>query len=346
MPQSATVLRFQPSPLTQGETPMPFAPQVTLANGKTCIPQHYLQYSQSLATVRDIVSDISVDELTPIFVAEDDAGLYLQVGMIGRENYDRSNCCRPHKLVYGRKWRIDANTPTSEVIQTAFLAVKKAREHEVRELLTIVDQQTGKTSAVFSNHHDLPLMAANTDLVEATDDDIIITPMQVQAALLGVKYAQRPITVINVTRHGQRGLIVDLQLGQAPLARKVEGDFAELDDWVFTVLLSQCSATELLYEIMDALIKHSDRSVDELFRYQGFARFSCRIDPRRIASLSVATRPYARDASNSQFTPIFKGLNYEVDSSRVPSLGQGRLAAKNQAMIARFSQLAGHLPKP
>lgn len=345
MPQSATVLRFQPSPLAQGETPMPFAPQVTLANGKTCTPQHYLQYSQSLATVRDIVSDISVDDLTPIFVAEDHAGLYLQVGMIGRENYDRSNSSRPHKLVYGRKWRIDANTPTSEVIQTAFLAVKKAREHEVRELLTIVDVQTGKTSAAFSNHHDLPLMAANSELVETMKDDII-TPMQIQAALLGVRYAQRPITVMNVIRHGQLGLIVDLQLGQAPLARKVEGDYAELDDWVFTVLLSQFSATELLYEIMEAFIKHSDRSVDELFRYQGFARFSRRNDPRRLASLSIATRPYARDASNSQFTPIFKGLNYEIDSSRVPSLGLGRLAAKNQAIIDRFSNLAGHMPTP
>ncbi|HEX5360673.1 MAG TPA: hypothetical protein VFW49_06230, partial [Fluviicoccus sp.] len=137
MPHLALVRTPAQPPLQPGETPMPQAPAVTLPNGAVAIPQHYLQYRQTADTVRALLADIDFDPHTLLFAAQDANGLYLQAGLVGRENYERGNTLRPRKLVYGRKWRIDADTPTSEVIQTAFLAISKAREHEVRELLTL-----------------------------------------------------------------------------------------------------------------------------------------------------------------------------------------------------------------
>jgi len=137
---------------------------------------------------------------------------------------------------------------------------------------------------------------------------------------------------------------VDLQLGEAPLARRVEGDLAEYDGLVLTLLLRERLAVELLYELMDALVRHSHRYVEEHFRFRGFSRFSRRTDPRRIATLSVRTRPYARDAANNRFMTVFKGLNYETDRSRAPSMGTGPLAVKNRALLSRFGKLQGHMP--
>lgn len=73
--------------------------------------------------------------------------MYVQIGLIGRENYERGPAVRRRKLVYGRKWRLDADTPSSEILQTMYLAIQKAREHEVRELLTVYDAHSGATSA-------------------------------------------------------------------------------------------------------------------------------------------------------------------------------------------------------
>ena len=104
---------------------MPQAPSVLLPNGNKVVPQHYLQFKQTLLSLREIINHIDEVPSTPIFADEDEQGMYIQVGLIGRENYDRGQYSRPHKLVYGRKWRIDSDTPTSEIIQTAFLAIKK-----------------------------------------------------------------------------------------------------------------------------------------------------------------------------------------------------------------------------
>lgn len=333
--------------LAAGEVPMPYAPSVELPNGTSCIPQHYLRYQQTPQTISAIVADLHFDNHTPVFASADDHGMYLQVGLVGRENYDRAHAVRPQKLVYGRKWRIDADTPTSEIIQTAFLAIKKAREHEVRELLTICDSASGKVSTPFSSHLDLPLMARNSVLVAAPDQQ----PQAAHAVRIAnflehVRFGQRQIAVLDVLPRPQSVTLVDLKLGTLPLARQAEGDLPEFNDLQFTVLLQTVNQSELLHEIMAAMVAYSDRQVDERFTYQGFARFSRANDPLRIAQLSIATRPYARDSANTQFTPVFKAMNYAVDASRAPSLGQGRLAQKNRRMIDSYGpHLAGHMPQ-
>jgi hypothetical protein len=332
--------------LTAGEMRMPHAPSVELPNGKSCIPQHYLRYQQTAESIAEIVVDIDFDAHTPIFASADHSGMYLQVGLVGRENYDRSHQLRPQKLVYGRKWRIDTDTPTSEIIQTAFLAIKKAREHEVRELLTQRDPISGKTSTPFSSHLDLPLMALNLDLVGKAETHAPAPSAERIAEFLApVRFGQRVIEVLDVLPRPNGTLLVDLQLGELPLARQAEGDLSEFNHLSFTVLLRELSQSELLHEIMAAMVLHSDRLVDERFTYKGFARFSRVHAPARIAQLSIATRPYARDAANASFTPVFKAMNYEVDAARAPALGSGALASKNRSKIAAFGpQLAGHMP--
>ncbi|WP_348944773.1 hypothetical protein ABHF33_15375 [Chitinibacter sp. FCG-7] len=329
-----------------GERVMPLAPTLTLPNGQRWIAQHYLCYQHTVQSVSILLAQIDFDAHTPLFAGQDANGMYLQVGLIGRENYDRSNALRPHKLVYGRKWRIDADTPTSEIIQTAFLAIKKAREHEVRELLT-VRSGDGKTSAAFSNHHDLPLLAQQRNALQASARPI--TPLDlasaVRAELSPLRFAQRAIELVQLHELAGERVLIDLQLGAAPLARQLEGDFPEFEKLQLSVLLSVARLHELPYALMDALIAHSDRHVDETFRFRGFARFSRSNQIQAVAHLSLQTRAYAHDLADVQFEQIFRANNYEVDASRAPVLGEGELGRKNRQLINQYENLLGHLPQ-
>jgi hypothetical protein len=329
------------------EVPMPNAPSVQLPNGKSCIPQHYLQYQQTPQSIAALAADIHLDDHTLLFANADQHGMYLQVGLVGRENYERAHSIRPKKLVYGRKWRIDVDTPSSEVIQTAFLALKKAREHEVRELLTVQVSASGHVSAPFSSHIDLPLLAGNSDVFESKNEETgAPSHKHLVRFLEGVRFGQRAIHVEQVLLRPNGSILVDLRLGALPLARQAEGDLKEFNLLPFFVLLNTVSQSELLYELVAAMVSHSDRYVDERFTYQGFARFSRRNSPLQIAQLSIATRPYARDAGNAEFASVFKATNYAVDASRAPALGTGRLAEINRRAIAFHGpHLAGHMPQ-
>ncbi|QLI82517.1 hypothetical protein HZU75_13820 [Chitinibacter fontanus] len=329
-----------------GERVMPLAPTLTLRNGQRWVAQHYLRYQHTVESVSALLAQIDFDAHTPLFAGQDEQGVYVQVGLIGRENYDRSNTLRVHKLVYGRKWRIDADTPTSEIIQTAFLAIKKAREHEVRELLT-VRSRDGKTSAAFSNHHDLPLLAQQRDQLQAGNHRVATLDVAaaVQHQLASLRFAQRAIELVQVLELSAGRVLIDVQLGAAPLARQLEGDFPEFEQLALCVLLPAARLHELPYALMDALIEHSDRHVDETFRFRGFARFSRSNQIQAIADLSLQTRPYAHDLADVQFEQIFRANNYEVDASRAPALGEGELGRKNRQLINQYENLLGHLPR-
>lgn len=324
------------------ELPMPLAPFVELANGNKVVPQHYLQFTQSLGSVQEIIHDIDTLALTPIFAAQDEQGLYIQVGLIGRENYARGATTRPQKLVYGRKWRIDRDTPTSEIIQTAFLAVKKAREHEMRELLTLQIAHTGQHSAPFSTHQDLPVMASNRDLLGGSAQ-AAESIEAIHDLLQRVRFGERTFNVLDVLVRDS-SIIVDLRLGPAPLARQQEADLAEFDDWRVSLILESFNPAHFLFSLMDTIIAKSDAMVAEEFAYKGFRRFSREHHPELIASLSTALRPYGRDLANTKFAAGFKSLNYYTDASRVPRLGRGLLAQKNRAIIRAVDDLSGHMP--
>jgi hypothetical protein len=69
--------QFRPglTSLNSGETPMPLAPTVELPNGEVWVPQHYLQYEQTVHTVSEILKDIEQVDHYLLFCGEDDSGL-------------------------------------------------------------------------------------------------------------------------------------------------------------------------------------------------------------------------------------------------------------------------------
>lgn len=344
MPSSQVTANPAVSTPLKGEVVMPHAPQVRLPSGLDCIPQHYLTYEHTLESVADLASRVVFDDETLVFATEDDKGIYIQIGLIGRENYDRALAVRPRKLVYGRKWRIDSDTPTSEIVQTIFLAIKKAREHEVRELLTVQDLQSGATSAPLSCHQDLPLMARNRDWVMGFEGEEGSQTSVIKALLSNLRFAQRALHLQSLNFFGGRAWL-SITLGDKPAAREREGGLSEFDHLELCVAFDPSQPHHLIYELQDALIRVSDRHVEETFQFDGFARFSRQIDPRAIARLSVASRPYGRDSQNPSFYPVFQKSNYSVDAGRAPHLGDGALARRNRGVIEGVEGLTGHMPR-
>lgn len=321
--------------LNPGEAPMPLAPTVALPDGTRWIPQHYLLYRHDAATVAALLADVDVPDDLLLFSGHDDNGLYLQAGTLGPDNYKRKQA-QGRRIVYGRKWRIEPYTPTSEIIQTAFLAIKKACEHDVRELLTITDPASGRTGTPFSTHVDLPLTARFPELVRSDapaggDGDIA-------GWLDGVRFDGRAVLVDDVTRRRNGQLVVDLRLGPSSSLSPRAG----FDDLALTIVLATCDEAALLHALMEALVRHSDRLVDERFRYRGFARFGRALDPRRIAALSVMTRGLVQESE--AFAQVRRQLNHDVDARKAPALGADRLSARNRALLARETNLGGHLP--
>ena len=324
---------------------MPNAPRVQLPDGSQIVPQHYLQYAQTPESISSLLEQISLDEHCLLFCGQDASSMFIQVGLIGRENYERGNVIRPHKLVYGRKWRIDADTPDAEIVQTAMLAIKKVREHEVRELLCVRPLGYTSYSAALSNHQDHAVLHSQQQVLEnsAVSLDAEIAPRAtIEKLLAQMQFGQRPIQLKAIEQRDNGDWLIDVQLGSAPLARMQEGDLPEFDLLALSIIVKRIE--QLTYSLMDALIQHSDRYVEEHFQYDGFARFSRALDVFKIAELSLQTRPYARDMKNARFEQVFRHRNYEVDASRAATLGEGRLAEINRQKIQAFPQLLGHLP--
>jgi hypothetical protein len=109
-----------------------------------------------------------------------------------------------------------------------------------------------------------------------------------------------------------------------------------------TIVLREFSEASLAHEIMNALIQHSNRLVEEQFRYRGFARFSQNLDPARLTQLSILTR--ANNLPDEQFELVRASLNYDTDTRRVPSLGTGMLVNRNRQALRQEGRLGGHLP--
>ena len=186
-----------------GETPLPYAPKINLTysfsaknqhlndmsssnvnsineDHQEIIPQQYLDVNRSLKSVENILAKISLPDDYLLFAGQHESVIFLQVGIIGYENYpENKEQKESKKIVYGRRWMLEPTTPTSEVVQTAYLAVKKAREHELREHVffttlsttltaqgnlesqkdTVQKRQNHRTTP-FNSHMDLPVMTA------------------------------------------------------------------------------------------------------------------------------------------------------------------------------------------
>ncbi len=297
--------------LNQGERAIENAPTLTLRNGRSCIPQHYLQYSHTLASVEAVIAHIEFSDRYPIFVSKDAGGLILQIGIIGFDNYRPTSKQAGPKIVFGRKWRIEPNLPTSEIIQTAFLAIKKAREHEIRELFTLT--LNGKTTTPFNNHHDLPLMARNADIFRRP----ISTELSYEDCLRLIKFDCGTFSMVDIQSLRNGLSAVTLQLDMPTETHE------EFTAEPIILLLKALTPNALLHALMNELIARSDSYVDENFRYNNFARFSAQNDVTAIAQLSADLRQNPENLlgqTAGRFVKDFATERYDTDITRVPQL--------------------------
>jgi len=318
-----------------GETPLPFSPRIQLENGVQAIPQQFLQVRRSRASLEKIVSEISFSDDYPLFVGEENGVLYLQASVIGKENYPSTHRHKvTPKIVYGRKWLIEKNTPTSEVVQTALLALKKIREHEVREKLFFSIEQSSKTTP-FNTHMDLPLMANNPNLFETQS-----RLESLEELLARIKVSSLSLSLLKQHDLGEGRALLEIQL---VCGQRTEQFFPELVNKTICLVLDSLSKTNVLHELNLELIKLSDRYIEEKFAFNGFARFSRQQCPERIAEFSVHTRTV--NNPDQRFTPLYKKMTHQVDYDRAPEYSSLYLGEKQRQTIDSYKTLDGHLPK-
>jgi len=334
-------------PLQPGEMPIEHAPNIELESGALCIPQHYLTYDHTRATVEAIILDIDFEPRYPIFVHEDAGGLSLQVGIIGYDNYKSIASQKNPKIVFGRKWRVERQLPTSEIIQTAFIALKKAREHEIRELIRL--NHKGRVTTPFSHHHDLPLMAQNADMFLNTaqvqsmnetemPEDSEAAINRLKHSLCALRYDTAKFTLQNIIK-----LSNGTWIAEAETIMTAEGQLPELMSATLTLILEDLTINTLFYALMAALIRLSDRYVDETFQYKGFTRFSRRNNVFAIAALSTNLRRPGQE--NQNFEKKLADTNYAIDKSRVPTLTDSNLSKKIRGLLDDYAPFSGIVPE-
>ncbi|MBL8953199.1 MAG: hypothetical protein JNK82_20645 [Myxococcaceae bacterium] len=303
--------------LPDGETPMPGAPTLEL-DGSRVTPSQYLLYNQTVSAVQEVVAKLTYKPNMHVFVSSDGEkpgeGVYVQVGIVGPDNYPVTGKSLPDKIVYGRKWRVEKLLPTSELIQTVMLALKSAEEHEARERLVI----GGYTP--LSNHLDLPLLTewlkTNASAPQAPIDGLAAA----QAAFDAVHYAGCKVEVLELERRKTGMTLVDVKLVADPAFGRVSD---EVDGKMLTLMADGATPSHLVYALMDAVLHDVERHVEENFKYDGFARFSRNVAVKDLADFSA----FSRNLRNFDFSPDFKAtagvMNRAIDAERAPDFVPG-----------------------
>ncbi len=272
--------------------------------------------------------DMEYDPDYLIFVSENAGGIYIQIGVAGLDNYKPASKQPGRKIVFGRLWRVEPSLPTSEIIQTVFLALKTAREHEIRELFTVTSG--GAKTTPLSNHHDLPLMARHSgDLLTDAPD---MTP---DAVVSSIAFSGGKFEITQAEQRASGQWIFDLAYAPAP--GTVRADMAE----PMTLLLNDLSPNAIYHGLMDEVLRRSNLHVARNFTFKGFARFSPDVNILAIAELSSAVRAKPKNAG---FNTALSDTNYETDAGRVPVLSDSAYAHKIKSDIAKLDIRAGFLP--
>ena len=332
--------------LLHGESASEDAPYVILQDGSQCIPQHYLSYHHTLASVEALVMNMSYSDKYPIFVSQENGDIIIQIGIIGYDNYQSKINQAHEKIVYGRKWRVEPNLPTSEIIQTVFLALKKAREHEIRELMRLTINQV--TTTPFNNHQDAPFITrsmkewqastgTNTDAEKpAADSEHTLHSIFEKISYDGIGFQLQ-----NLEQRDSQQWLVELTLHN-----QSKSQLPELNGLnSISYLVNAPTVNQLLYGLTTALIQLSDRHVDEHFLFNGVARFSWELDVLELAKLSCETRRLHLEEEHLAFSQSWKEMNYQTDSTRVPSLTNSPLGERIKNSLNQQGPLAGLLPR-
>jgi hypothetical protein len=325
-------------PLLPGETALPSAPNVLLDDGTNCIPQHYLSYHHTKDSVEDIVAEINYDPAYLLFVDEDSGGIFIQVGIIGVDNYLSRQSQDSLKIVYGRRWRVEPQLPSSEIIQTAFLALMKAREHEVRELIKYTENN--KVTTPFSCHHDLPLMAMSRK-TNTNDESACISEAKLKDVLAKLQYDEGYFELTQLMPLNGEQQLITLEYKKSKATKLPE----LLSLTTLNMIIEESTENAFLFSLMDALLHLSNRHVEEHFTFKTFARFSRKNSIEKISELSAKTRHKGLTENDSSFAITFKQSNYETDETRVPRLSDSMLGQKLALQMQKFNIGTGILPR-
>lgn len=296
------------------EQPISYAPLVQLANNSWIVPQHFLRYKHTLQSVNQVLENINFSAHFRVLAAQKDEQLYLQVAVLSPDNYKTSSYAgegTAKKLLFGRRWIVEENLPTSELIQTAFLALKIAREHEVRELFQLT-HSNNTTSTPFNNHHDLPVMAQNAELVITHAAQGNEQHCTIEQLLKRVVFAGAKVSLSAMQQLSSQQWLYTLKLHCNTC------QLTEFNNKTFAFLTSDSSANSFLHGLINALVDISNEYVSEQFKYQGFARFSKHNCVEKIGALSVAMRSPKVLGLCSLGKQHANKLNFEIDSSRAP----------------------------
>lgn len=325
-----------------GETPLPFAPHAELANGQAVVPQQYLNVKRNLETLEAVIERIEFSDKYPIFSGEINGVLYLQVAAIGVENYPANNARNDDvKIVYGRRWLIEPTTPTSEVVQTAMLAIKKVREHELREhVVKSINQGKNKTTP-FNTHLDLPQMAYDATTFSSDKKTVAEQVTELEQTVC--------IDCLTVKIHKQYRLSnhrvlleIDLVNDSDSKINPSDMHFPELVGQRLELVCDANSSSDLMHELMTQLVRSSDRYVEEALSFNGFRRFSRSVSVEKIAEFSYRSRSLV--TKDPRFNHYFQEMSYHVDSSKAPPFAQGSLGERQRAALAKHGVTAGYRP--
>jgi hypothetical protein len=322
-----------------GESPMPGAPTVTV-DGTKVTPSQYKLYNQTVDAVQEVVSKLTYKPNMHVFVSSDGdkpgEGVYIQVGIVGPDNYPIHGKDLPEKIVYGRKWRVEKLLPTSELIQTVMLALKGAEEHEARERMVI----GGYTP--LNNHLDVPLLQQYLETHEGKPEAPVTDVASAQKAFDSIHYAGCKVEVMELEHRKTGKTLVDVELKGDPEFGRVSKDF---DGKQMTLVADGDTPSQLIYALMDSVLHETNRGIEENFKFDGFARFSRDISVDQLRDFNA----FSRNARNFQpapgFADVAKALNRGIDAERPPIFMAGPANDPAKADIESRPDLLGAKPK-
>ena len=235
---------------------------------------------------------------------------------------------------------LEPTTPTSEVVQTAYLAVKKAREHELRENVFFHTEHKTKAhrTTPFNSHMDLPVMAAyQSDFF--TNEVQAFGEVQVEKIIAQIKVANTTVCLENSIVLSDDFNAYQLRLIQEKNTQTV---FPELDDALIS-FVSKPNENDFLHSFFAALLKTSDEYINTIFSFDGFKRFSQQLNIKTIAEFSYQTRNIQHQ--DTRFSEHFQDMSYRVDASKAPSINSSELGDLQRQKINKFLKLKGYLPE-
>ncbi len=328
----------QLSSVPAGISAMPGAPVAPLADGSQMVPAQYRQFRLTEQDAQQIVAQIELPPGLVAFVGQEpsDGGLYVQIGVLGPDNYGRRDQ-NPDKLVYGRRWRIEPALPDYELVQTVFAAARDALDHETRELFSI----DGRTP--FSGHIDVVSLAAmlKTGTVSAPQNPELTSPQDVQILLERTRFAGQKLRVLETEHRARTGtLAVVFELVPQTSSRPLPG----FDGKVFEARAEGTRASDVLHAINEEFRRASLRHLEERFRFDGVPRFSREIHPELLGEISFRTRSPAV-LQGEAVSAEGRAFNAAVESDRAPTVAPGPATELAEAKIRAQAPLLGNPPR-